>query len=149
MNILSCYAESETPVRWKQLTACCPQEHRPQTAQNQKIDADSRLPHHQSVRWMSVSCSHPHNLPPSPSLETFPWKPLGSSSRWALAAWTACLPRLLLLRVRLYATPETAAHQAPPSLGFSRREHWSGLPFPSPVHEREKPKWSCSVVSDS
>ena len=28
-----------------------------------------------------------------------------------------------------------AAHQAPPSLGFSRQEHWSGLPFPSPMHE--------------
>ena len=44
---------------------------------------------------------------------------------------------LLLLshfsRVWLCATPETAAHQAPPSLGFSRQEHWSGLPFPSPV----------------
>ena len=44
---------------------------------------------------------------------------------------------LLLLsrfsRVRLYATPQTAAHQAPPSLGFSRQEHWSGLPFPSPM----------------
>ena len=35
-------------------------------------------------------------------------------------------------RVRLRATPKTAAHQAPPSLGFSRQEHWSGLPFPSP-----------------
>ena len=49
---------------------------------------------------------------------------------------------LLLLsrfsRVRLYATPQTAAHQAPPSLGFSRQEHWSGLPFPSPMHESEK-----------
>ena len=49
---------------------------------------------------------------------------------------------LLLLsrfsRVRLYATPEMAAHQAPPSLGFSRQEHWSGLPFPSPMHESEK-----------
>ena len=31
-----------------------------------------------------------------------------------------------------------AAHQAPPSLGFSRQEHWSGLPFPSPVHERKR-----------
>ena len=38
-------------------------------------------------------------------------------------------------RVRLCATPQTAAHQAPPSLGFSRQEHWSGLPFPSPMHE--------------
>ena len=45
---------------------------------------------------------------------------------------------LLLLsrfsRVQLCATPETAAHQAPPSLGFSRQEHWSGLPFSSPMH---------------
>ena len=41
-------------------------------------------------------------------------------------------------RVRLCATPEMAAHQAPQSLGFSRQEHWSGLPFPSPMHESEK-----------
>ena len=52
-------------------------------------------------------------------------------------------------RVRLCATPETAAHQAPPSLGFSRQAHWSGLPFPSPKHESEKWKWNRSVVSDS
>ena len=39
---------------------------------------------------------------------------------------------------RLCATPETAAHQASPSLGFSRQQHWSRLPFPSPMHEREK-----------
>jgi len=38
-------------------------------------------------------------------------------------------------RVRLCATPETAAHQALPSLGFSRQEHWSE--FPSPMHESE------------
>ena len=37
-----------------------------------------------------------------------------------------------LSRVRLFATPWTAAHQAPPSMGFSRQEYWSGLPFPSP-----------------
>ena len=36
-----------------------------------------------------------------------------------------------------------------PSLGFSRQEHWSGLPFPSPMHESEKWKWSCSVMPDS
>ena len=40
--------------------------------------------------------------------------------------------------VRLCATPQTAAYQAPLSLGFSRQEHWSGFPFPSPVHESEK-----------
>ena len=59
---------------------------------------------------------------------------------------TKAITNLLLLllsrfsRVRLCATPETAAHQAPPSLGFSRQEHWSGLPFPSPMHESEKIK---------
>ena len=42
-----------------------------------------------------------------------------------------------------------AAYQAPLSLGFSRQEQWSGLPFPSPMHESEKGKGSCSVVSDS
>ena len=51
--------------------------------------------------------------------------------------------------VQLCVTPETAAHQAPPSLGFSRQEHWSGLPFPSPMRESEKWKWSRSVVSKS
>ena len=43
---------------------------------------------------------------------------------------------LLLLshfsHVQLCVTPQTAAHQAPPSLGFSRQEHWSGVPLPSP-----------------
>ena len=40
--------------------------------------------------------------------------------------------------VRLCATPETPAHHSPPSLGFSRQEHWTGLAFPSPMHESEK-----------
>ena len=42
-----------------------------------------------------------------------------------------------------------AAHKTLPSRGVSRQEHWSGLPFPSPMHESEKWKWSCSVVSNS
>ena len=63
-----------------------------------------------------------------------------------------CLLLLLLLlscfsRILLCATPETAAHQAPPSLGFSRQEHWSGLPFPSPMHESEVAQ-SCPTLSD-
>ena len=37
-----------------------------------------------------------------------------------------------LSRVRLFATLWTVAYQAPPSMGFSRQEYWSGLPFPSP-----------------
>ena len=51
--------------------------------------------------------------------------------------YICCKASLLLLLshfscVRLCATPQTAAYQASPSLGFSRQEHWSGLPFPSP-----------------
>ena len=38
----------------------------------------------------------------------------------------------LLSRVRLFATPWTVAYQAPTSMGFSRQEYWSGVPFPSP-----------------
>ena len=74
---------------------------------------------------------------------------------WNSSTGILSLPLLLLLllnrfsRVRLCATPQTAAHQALLSLGFSRQEHWSGLLFPSPVHESEKWKWSRSVVSDS
>ena len=60
---------------------------------------------------------------------------------------------LLLLnrssRVQLCVTPQTAAHQAPPSLGFSRQEYWSGLPFPSLVHESESEvAQSCPTLSD-
>ena len=68
----------------------------------------------------------------------------GLSPSLFMALGEALGPRMLLLllshftRVRLSVTPETAAHEAPPSLGFSRQEHWSGLPFPSPVHESEK-----------
>ena len=67
---------------------------------------------------------------------------------------TVLLLLLLLSRfshVRLCATPQTAAHQAPPSLGFSRQEHWSGLPFPSPMHERKRESefaQSCPTPSD-
>ena len=63
---------------------------------------------------------------------------------------------LLLLsrfsRVRLCATPEMTAHQAPLSLGFSRQEHWSGLPFPSPsmkVKSESEVTQSCLTLSDS
>ena len=58
---------------------------------------------------------------------------------------------LLLLshfsRVRL-CDPRDGSPQAPPFLGFSRQEHWSGLRLPSAMHESEKWKWSHSVVSN-
>ena len=59
----------------------------------------------------------------------------------------------LLSRVRLLATPWTVAHQAPPSMGFSRQEYWSGVPLPSPilpVRYNQKPLllFSLQVMSD-
>ena len=62
-----------------------------------------------------------------------PGKPANSTSAFSL---NPTLMLLLLLsrfsRFQLCTTPETAAHQAPPSLGFSRQEQWSGLPLTSP-----------------
>ena len=81
------------------------------------------------------------------------WSVFLSSVLINYLTWEGVMLLLLLLSrfscVRLCATPQMAAHQAPPSLGFSRQERWSGLPFPSPMHESEKWKGSCSVVSDS
>ena len=71
--------------------------------------------------------------------------------RHTLTYLPSSIQLLLLSRfshVQLCATPWTAAHQAPLSLGFSRQEDWSGLPFPSPMRESKKWKWSRSVVSD-
>ena len=75
--------------------------------------------------------------------------------RKALHFSSLLLLLLLLLsrfsRVRLCATPETAAHQVPRSLGFSRQEHWSGLPFPSPMRESESESevaQSCPALRD-
>ena len=70
-----------------------------------------------------------------------------STQKWVTLSLLLLLNRFS--RVRLCTTPQAAAHQAPPSLGFSRQEHWSGLPLPSLMHESEKWKWSRSVVSDS
>ena len=47
-----------------------------------------------------------------------------------------------LSRVRLFVTLWTVAHQAPPSMGFSRQEHWSGVPFPSPGESSQPRDWS-------
>ena len=47
-------------------------------------------------------------------------------------AWKWIVKVKLLSRVWLLATPWTAAYQAPPSMGFSRQEYWSGVPLPSP-----------------
>ena len=49
-------------------------------------------------------------------------------------AWKWKVKGKSLSRVQLLATPWTAAYQAPPSMGFSRQEYWSGVPLPSPKY---------------
>ena len=58
---------------------------------------------------------------------TLEWVAISFSNAWK---WKVKVKSLS--RVRLFATLWTAAHQVPPSMGFSRQEYWSGLPLPSP-----------------
>ena len=55
------------------------------------------------------------------------WVAISFSNAWKVKVKS-------LSRVRLLATPWTAAYQAPPFMGFSRQEYWSGVPLPSPCH---------------
>ena len=103
-------------------------------------------------RWRALSCLSSYLIyKKTPSRPIFVSCPQASDKQNTSPHLTEgrhvnnlCLLLLLLLsrfsRVQLCATPETAAHQAPPSLGFSRQEHWSGLPFPSPGCESEVPQ---------
>ena len=58
---------------------------------------------------------------------TLEWVAISFSNAWK---WKVKVKSLS--RVQLLETPWTAAYQAPPSMGFSRQEYWSGVPFPSP-----------------
>ena len=59
---------------------------------------------------------------------TLEWVAISFSNAWK---WKVKVK--WLSRVRLFTTPWTAAHQAPPPMGFSRQEYWSGVPLPSPA----------------
>ena len=62
-------------------------------------------------------------------------------------AWKWKVKVKSLSHVQLLATPWTAAHQAPPSMGFSRQEYWSGVPLPSPYSTWEiKVEWRASII---
>jgi len=60
---------------------------------------------------------------------TLEWVAISFSNAWK---WKVKVKSLS--HVRFFVTPQTAAYQASPSLGFSRQEYWSGLPLPSPVY---------------
>ena len=83
---------------------------------------------------------HDHPLR-SETLLTYYFRPLATA---AAAAATESLQSCLTL-----CDPKEGSPPGSPYLGFSRQEHWSGLPFPSPMHESEKWEGSRSVMADS
>ena len=68
-------------------------------------------------------------VPGIPQARTLEWVAISFSNAWK---WKVKVKSLSC--IQLLATPWTAAYQAPPSMGFSRQEYWSGVPLPSPIY---------------
>ena len=84
---------------------------------------------HFSRVWLCVTHRRqPTRLP-------HPWDSPGKNTGVGCHSLLQCMKVKVksLSHVRLFATPWTAAYQAPPSMGFSRQEYWSGVPSPSPL----------------
>ena len=102
--------------------------------------------------WSGLPCPPPGYLPDSKIKPHLLWLLLWQAGFLPLAQpgkpYTSCCQVALVMSssVRPHRRQPT---RHPPSLGFSRQVHWSGLPFPSPMHKSEKWKWNHSVVSDS
>ena len=103
--------------------------------------------------WNPIDGSPPGS--PKPGIlqaRTLEWVAISFSSA---RKWKVKVKVKSLSRVRLLATPWTAAYQAPPSLGFSRQEYWSGVPLPSPtrhvytnsINDEETKKGECHKYS--
>ena len=86
-----------------------------------------------SLQWCPTLCDPIDGSPPGSPVpgilqaRTVEWVAISFSNEWK---WK--VKGKSLSRVRLLTTPWAAAYRAPPSMGFSRREYWSRLPFPSP-----------------
>ena len=77
-----------------------------------------------------IDCSPPGSAVPGIlQARTLEWVAISFSNAWK---WKVKVKSLS--RVQLLATPWTVAYQAPPSMGFSRQEYWSGVPLPSPIN---------------
>ena len=80
--------------------------------------------------WRPCDSVRPHRR--QPTRLPRPWDSPGKNTGVGCHFLLRCVKVKSLSRVRLLATPWTAAHQAPPSMGFSRQKYWSGVPLPSP-----------------
>ena len=103
------------------------------------LESESEVAQSCPTLWDPVDGSPPgspvHGILQARTLE---WVAISFSNAWKWKVKVKSLSRVWLL-----ATPWTAAHQAPPSMGFSRQEYWSGVPLPSPRRMVSKVKnWS-------
>ena len=108
------------------------------------VRSASNAPYHaaaaaESLQSCPTLCNRTDGSPPGSAVpgmlqaRTLEWVAISFSSAWK---WRVKVKSLS--RVRLLVTPWTAAHQAPPSMGFSRREYWSGVTLPSPTYHAEQ-----------
>ena len=93
-----------------------------------QVDLAAKLLQSCPTLWDPIDGSPPSSaIPGILQVRTLEWVAISFSNAWK---WKVKVKSLS--RVRLFATPWTAAYPAPPSMGFSRQESWSGLPLPSP-----------------
>ena len=84
-----------------------------------------------------MDCSLPgFSVPGILQARTLEWVAISFSNAWK---WEVKVKSLS--RVRLLATPWTAAYQAPPSMGFSRQQYWSGVPLPTGIQIPAQAQW--------
>ena len=101
-----------------------------------------------SLQSCPTLCDHIDGSPPGSPIpgilqaRTLEWVAISFSNAWK---WK--VKGKSFSRVRLLATPRTAAYQAPPSMGFSRQQYWSGVPLPS-LGFIINPKFSVSLHND-
>ena len=90
----------------------------------------------------------PHRQQPTRLLRPWdsPGKNTGVGCHFLLQCMKVKMKVKLLSHVRLFETPRTAAYQAPPSMGFSRQEYWSGVPLPSPGQLYAQLKFESGII---
>ena len=92
--------------------------------------------------WDPIEGSPPgYFVPGILQARTLKWVAISFSNAWKWKEKVKSLSSVWLL-----ATPWTAAHQAPPSMGFSRQEYWSGVPLPSPYFRASISKYLCKDI---
>ena len=100
------------------------------------------------LEWVAISFSRGSSLPRDQTQ-------VSCIAGGCFTVWVLGKPEITVAAAKLLQSrptlcdPIDGSPSSSPVPGFSRQEHWSGLPVPSPMHESEKWKWSRSVVSDS